>query len=776
MSCSDSEWDILLFEMQVEMKFSSAHMPYAAVDTVVLRGSVAQPLLAFRSASILLVLTTLFAGGAAQAQSRHTYRAVVLDHHDDEPLTSVNVLVDGTDIGAATDAEGQVVLEAIPPGTQTIVFSFVGFEPERRTYAFPLSDPSILHVIHLDEAEEHLEEVAVTATRTSRTIADIPTRVETIAGEEIDEKISMEPSNISMLLNESPGITVQQTSAVSGNAGIRIQGLDGRYTQLLKDGFPLFGGFSGGLSLLQVPPLDLLQVEVIKGPSSTLYGGDAIAGLVNLVSKAPSAEPELSLLANATSARGFDIGGFYTARRERIGLTFLATGNLQRAYDPDDDAFTNLPKTRRVTLNPKVFYYPGPRTTVSLGLSGTLEDRKGGDIDAIRDGQVGEAQFLERNLSNRLTSQARLDHTVSERGLLTLRNSVSLFDRSIEVPDYQFDGHQVASYTEAAFLESRAAHDLVLGLDVRTDAFREQDVTGLRDQPQRDYAYVSAGAFAQDTWDVTRRVSLEAGLRAELHNEFGIFLLPKSSLLIRLTDDLSARIGGGMGYKAPSIFQEASEERAFRDVLPLGNDVDAETSRGGSVDVNYSTLLFDRVAVSINQAFYFTNLRHPLVPEPAADGQLLYLNADGAIRTRTLETNARFSVGDLKLFLGYVYLDASADYDGVDAPLPLTPEHKTYTVLVYEQHGTGRIGLEAYYTGPQRLADGRRTEGYLVTGVMAERRFGSARLFLNFENFLDTKQTDYAPVVLGSRLNPTFAEIWAPMDGFIVNGGIKYTL
>jgi iron complex outermembrane receptor protein len=88
----------------------------------------------------------------------------------------------------------------------------------------------------------------------------------------------MKPGDIRMMLNESTGIQTQQTSATSYNYSIRIQGLDGRYTQLLKDGFPLYAGFSGGLSLMQVTPLDLKQVEVIKGSSSTLYGGGAIAG------------------------------------------------------------------------------------------------------------------------------------------------------------------------------------------------------------------------------------------------------------------------------------------------------------------------------------------------------------------------------------------------------------------------------------------------------------------------------------------------------------------
>lgn len=348
--------------------------------------------------ALLLLLGPLLATPVrAQPGGQHVYRALVRDAHHEAPLAGVNVSVEGTTIGTATGPDGRATVSGVPNGEQTLVFSFIGFETTRRTFTFPLANPDEVHVVLLEEAHGELEEVAVSATRTSRTIADQAVRVETIAGEEIDEKISMEPSNISMLLNESPGITVQQTSSVSGGASIRIQGLDGRYTQILKDGFPLYGGFSGGLSLLQVPPLDLRQVEVIKGPSSTLYGGDAIAGLVNLVSKTPTDEPELSLLANATSAGGFDLGGFLAARGERLGITVLASGNVQEAYDPDDDAFSNLPETRRLTLSPKLFYYPAARTTLSLGVTGTFEDREGGDLDVLENGPTAGRVFFERN-------------------------------------------------------------------------------------------------------------------------------------------------------------------------------------------------------------------------------------------------------------------------------------------------------------------------------------------------------------------------------------------
>jgi iron complex outermembrane receptor protein len=741
---------------------------------------------------------------ASPASAQHVLRVVVTDEHEGGPLPGASVIVEGTEIGAATDADGRAVVTGVPSGEQTVVVSFVGFEAARLALTFPLADPETPIQVALEEGHEHGEEIVVGATRTGRTIAAVPTRVETIAGEEIDEKISMEPSNITMLLNESPGIVVQQTSAVTGDASIRIQGLDGRYTQLLKDGFPLFGGFAGGLSLLQIPPLDLRQVEIIKGPASTLYGGDAIAGLVNLVSKTPgeSAESpaERSLLVNATSAGGYDVGGFFADRSRRVGYTVLASGNLQRAYDGDDDGYTNLPQTYRATLAPRLFFYPTERTTAWVGLTGTWEDREGGDYAPFAGGTLPAIDyFSERSVSRRLTSQARLDHAPSERVTLTLKQSTSRFERDTDVvrflePRARTEGVQTSTYTEASGLFRLGPHDLVVGADLRTEnadiasrgSFQDTEFT--RDRLSFDQR--SAGLFVQDTWDATDRLAFEAGLRGEHHDRYGYFALPRASALYRISDALSARLTGGFGYRAPTVL-DYGVQTTFASA-PIGGigvatgslagGVDAETSRGGTFDVNLQTVLFDRLSVSLNQAVYLTRLDGAIVymrtpPHTGFAGR--FVNAEAPVLTRGLETNARFGLGDLKLFLGYVYLDASEGVNGRDdrrRDLLLTPEHKTYSVLVWERHGRGRVGLEAYYTGPQRLASGERTPGYWVTGVMGEWRFGPARLFLNFENFLDTQQADYGPVVTfpGSPNVPQFAEIWAPTDGFIVNGGIKY--
>ena len=122
-----------------------------------------------------------------------------------------------------------------------------------------------------DEAPGFEETITVTATRTNTRVEDQPTRVEVVPEDEVQEKIMMTPGDVSMLLNETNGLRVQTTSPSLGGASVRIQGLRGRYTQILSDGLPLYGGQTGSIGLLQIPPMDLGQVEVIKGVASALY-------------------------------------------------------------------------------------------------------------------------------------------------------------------------------------------------------------------------------------------------------------------------------------------------------------------------------------------------------------------------------------------------------------------------------------------------------------------------------------------------------------------------
>src|SRR5690606_7299098 len=258
-----------------------------------------QTLIIIQTMKLKIILLLMAAFHINTVFGQNTFKAVIKDSETKEPLIGATAILSGTATGATADIDGLITLTNIPNGKQVIEFRYIGYETRKDTFEFPLTTIDPIELF-LQSETDGLDEIVISSTRSSRTIKDIPTRIEFIAGEEIEEKANMKAGDIRMLLSESTGIQTQQTSATSANASIRIQGLDGRYTQILKDGFPLYAGAASGLGLLQTPPLDLKQVEIIKGSSSTLYGGGAIAGLVNLISKTPTDEKELRFHLNGS--------------------------------------------------------------------------------------------------------------------------------------------------------------------------------------------------------------------------------------------------------------------------------------------------------------------------------------------------------------------------------------------------------------------------------------------------------------------------------------------
>lgn len=200
-------------------------------------------------------------------------------------------------------------------------------------------------------------------------------------------------------------------------------------------------------------------------------------------------------------------------------------------------------------------------------------------------------------------------------------------------------------------------------------------------------------------------------------------MLPRISFLSKWNDNLSSRIGGGVGYKIPTIFNESSEEKSFRNILPLNeNNLKAEKSYGFNFDLDYKTILNDDVTFSLNNLFFYTRINDPvvLVNSSKISGYYEFQNFDGYFDTKGIETNLKITYGDYKLFSGYTYTDVQSASGNTQNVIPLTPKHGLGIVLIYEQHENFRIGLEAYYTGVQELNDGNKTNDYWVNGLMIE--------------------------------------------------------
>ena len=703
--------------------------------------------------------------------AQNSFKAVLKDGETKEPLVGATALFFGTTNGSTADLNGLITISNIPDGKQIIVFRYLGYEQRSDTFNFPL--PSIEPInIFLQSSKSELEEVVVSSTRSSRTIDDIPTRIETIAAGELEEKSVMQPGSIKMLLTESTGIQTQQTSQVSGSSSIRIQGLDGKYTQLLQDGFPLYSGFSSGLSILQIPPLNLKRVEVIKGSASTLYGGGAIAGLINLITKEPTDKRELSLLVNGNQTQALDVSSFYSERYKKTGLTIYAAGNLQNAYDANKDGFSDIPKFNRYTISPKFFYYPNSSTVLSIGLNAGIEDRTGGDMKAITAMSDTAHSFFEKNTSNRYSSQIKFVKTFSNKHVLSVKNSVGYFDRKIARSAYTFQGNQIATYSELNYLIPKERSEWNLGVNYITDDFKQTDTSSRK----LNYFNTTFGGFAQNTFNLSKRIILETGLRADITNRNDIFLLPRLSMLFKINQKLSSRIGGGLGYKSPTVFSEEAEERAFQYIQPLDyNKIHPERSTGFNADLNYKTGIGEKGFFSINQMFFYTVLQKPLILVP--DQNLLaFENANGTIETQGFETNAKIKYGDFSCFIGYTFIDAKRKFKDTTFINPLTAKHRINANVMYEWEEKLRIAYEVFYIGEQYLTTGEKTRDYWVMGISAERKFKHFSLFVNFENFLDVRQSKWEPMYNGGIQNPQFREIYTPTDGIIFNGGFKLTL
>jgi outer membrane receptor for ferrienterochelin and colicins len=213
----------------------------------------------------------------------------------------------------------------------------------------------------------------------------------------------------------------------------------------------------------------------------------------------------------------------------------------------------------------------------------------------------------------------------------------------------------------------------------------------------------------------------------------------------------------------------------YQNLLPIDvNNTENERSLGANWDINYRTQI-GAVGFSINHLLFYTRLNKPLVLTNVAGGKVELLNGSGHYDTKGMETNIRLLYGDFKLFIGYTYTDANTHFGDVKQWMPLTARHRLNNVLMYEVEEKWKIGLEAYYFSEQRLSDGYG-KPYWIMGFMVEKIWEHLAVYINFENFTDSRQTKFDTIYTGTIQNPVFRDIYAPVEGFVINGGIKVRL
>jgi len=516
-------------------------------------------------------------------------------------------------ITASTGASGSATVK-VPLGKIEISVGKHGFLPlstsvvadEAREYRIS---------VELHKAEAENQEVTVYATRTDKRLQDQPTRVEVLSREEIEEKMLMTPGDIVMMLNEMGGMRVQTTSPSLGAASVRIQGMRGRYTRFLADGLPLFGQQGGGLGLLQIPPMDLGQVEVIKGVSSALYGAGAMGGVVNLIARRPTEEPIHDVLFNRSTLGGTDATLFLGSRLSpRWSASLLGGGHSQSLNDRDDDGWADLARYTRGIVRPRVYWDGGSGRTGFFTAGVTYENREGGTMP----GEVLAATnspYEEALETRRYDAGGNVQSLIGNRYVVTARAAASTQKHRHQFGEIRERDQHRMLFGEIAVRGTSGRQTWVVGTAVDDDRYQPRDV------PRFAYRYTTPGVFVQDDVDIAPWLSISASGRVDFHNQFGTFFSPRVSALLRWAG-LTSRVSAGQGFFAPTPLTEETEAAGLsRLTIPV--PLVAERGSSASVDLtksvgpgSYTVTLFGSrvkhpIDVDRGARYELTNLSEP---------------------------------------------------------------------------------------------------------------------------------------------------------------------
>jgi outer membrane receptor for ferrienterochelin and colicins len=602
--------------------------------------------------------------------------------------------------------------------------------------------------------------VLVTATRTGGRLDDQPTRVEVLEREEIEEKMLMTPGDIVMMLNEMGGMRVQATSPSMGAATVRIQGMRGRYTRVLFDGLPLAGQQVGGLGLLQIPPMDLGQVEVIKGVASALYGAGAMGGVINLVARRPQDDIVREALVNQSTVGTTDVVGFTAGWiAKHLGGSLLLGGHRQSKNDVDEDGWYDLAGYTRAVVRPRIFWdnAQGRSGWATFGL--TREERAGGVVNGGAR-RFGHPEAID---TTRVDIGGAYQEVVADAYLLSGRIAATL-----QRHDHQFgsigerDRHTNV-FAEASVRGVRGRHTWVGGVAFERESFDPLDV------PRFAYFHRVPGVFVQDDFRWHDWMTVSASARLDLHHTYGTFFSPRIAALVR-RDGWTSRASFGTGFFASTPLTEETEAAGLTR-LDMPEPLEAETGRSFSVDVTRRLGV-----VSITGTLFGSSIADPI--EVERDTAYRIFNSDESATNVGIELLATARRAPFALTGTYAFVRARETDDGRRVEASLTPRHSLGLVGMWEKEDVGRVGVEYYFTGTQRLASNPyrgRSEAYSILGLLGERQIGRIKVFLNAENLTGTRQTSFDRLVLPAQAidGRWTVDAWAPLDGRTFNFGVR---
>ena len=592
----------------------------------------------------------------------------VLDAHTKEHLSFVNVQVEGTALGCLTDESGHFYLKNLPEGELTIVFSMMGYETEKRTVTLR-RDTLVEMNVAIAETSFMIDNVVVTANKYETKQREVATIVNVIPPLIIESTTS---NSMADVLNFQTGLRVEETCSNCGVPQIRINGLEGQYTQILMDSRPIFSSLASVYGLEQLPAGMVDRIEVIRGGGSALYGANAIAGVVNIITKEPSRNSLNISNSSAFTQQGtYDINTNMNAsvvsENQKAGLFLFGVQRNRQQYDRDNDGYSDIPHLNSTTVGFRSYFKTSDYSKITAEYHHTTEFRRGGyGIDSLQPHESPLTEQLKHNID---AATAKWDmYTADNKHFVSVYTSFQHIARDSYFgtnynPNAYGKSTDIVSVTGAQYRFSYPCGimnaDLSAGAEYSYNQLRDQILGYDRNTLQRVHL---GGGYVQNEWK-NKQWSILVGGRLEQHSllDKPVFS-PRANIRYTPIEPIILRLSYASGYRAPQIYEEDLHVGAVGgevSLISLDENLKPEYSHSisGSIDM-YKR--FGKWDLNLTIEGFFTQLNDVFtLVENGHDAQgnllLTRTNASGA-RVAGMNIEAKVGFGHLLTFqAGYTY-------------------------------------------------------------------------------------------------------------------------
>ena len=605
------------------------------------------------------------------------------------PLVGATVVVEGGRLRAQTDSAGRFRLQVGARQTVSLLTRAIGHTPDRRVVALPASDTLL---ITLTPSASILNTVVTTATMQERYLSDSPVKVELVTPAFLQRNVSANlMDNISFL----PGLVQQVDCGVCFTNSIRINGMEGPYTAVLIDGTPMMSALASVYGLNSIDPSLIEQVEIIRGPNSTLYGAEAMGGVINIVTKDVRLAPRFSVNAFGSShgETNIAIAATPSIRGVRSLLSISGSHNAQ-FVDRNGDGFSDLPLVNRLSVMNKWAIGTPARRPFELMARVYGEDRFGGTSAWTKADRGSGSVYGEsiRTLRGELLGTLRRGSVTSP---LRVDLSANWHHQDSFYGDTPYRATQGVAFAQGVWSPQLGAHNLMLGGTLRLQRYRDST----RAQRTSETRFIP-GVLMQDEVAVGSRLTLLGGVRVDHHATHGVIASPR--LAVKYTPDphTTVRLNAATGFRVVSLFTEDHAALTGSREVRILETLQPERSATTTVSLNR---VFDvsgvEDAMSLDVDLYHTSFRNRIVGDFDSDPNLIiYRNLRGGARTRGV--TVAIGYGTLrKPFNGSLALtmqDVSRVDDGVRRALPFAASQQAVFSLGYR---VDRIATTFDWTG-----------------------------------------------------------------------------